>query len=141
MIRNVYKILLERYETITMEDDKENIMAGLDQIESGYQYKIGENIVRFEFALDYSADEPGEYQMDQEDGFGVTIPAPANLTSTGIPYFFKGKNNTYVYCNHPTIIKATRIIERNNRLDIMRNINLDEYWSILYDFFNEYYNS
>ena len=135
MKRAAYKILSEQYSRITTENDKEDIMAGLEEIETGSNYTRGKPIARFSFTIDYEDTEPGNYEMDQEDAVsGEIVKAPAGLTFTGISYFFD--KDGYIYCNHPVVLKVIK--NWNNGIENEEMV--EEYWPIIGDFFDEYFN-
>jgi hypothetical protein len=135
MKRDTYKILSEQYSRIAAENDKEDILSGLEEIETGFNYTPKKPIARYTFVIDYD-EEPGNYEMDQEDAIsGEIIKAPAGLTTTGIPYFFD--KDGYIYCNHPVVLEVLK--NWKNYTDNEEEVEA-EYFEIVGNFFNKFFN-
>ena len=140
MKRNAYKILSEQYSKIIEESDKEDIMAGLGEIENSFKYTPGEPIVEFMFSIDYDT-EPGHHVMDQEEALsGKVVKAPDNLVSIGIPYFYEYSNFSFtgfIFCNHPAVLKFILKLDTNQDPD---EETVDAFWEVVGGFFEDYFN-
>ena len=107
------------------------------------EYKPGQQMANFSFIpSDHDVDQNGRYELDQEDALsGRMKPAPDDLIYTNIPHFFYQKNHPYrIYCSDPTVIEFVEKLN-SNADDAFNDDELSgNYWEIIYNFFNEYFN-